>query len=134
MSGLTIGKIAQRAGVAIDTVRYYERSGLLPAAPRRDSGYRDFPANTVKRLRFIRRAKELGFTLEEIGELLALSSRRDVKAVKATAQSRLASVEQKLAELQRIRKGLRTLIEHCPGHGDAQHCPILNALQDGEDS
>ena len=74
MPGMTIGKIAAQADVAVDTVRYYERAGLLPEPPRRESGYREYPADAVKRLRFIRRAKALGFSLPEIGELLDLSS------------------------------------------------------------
>lgn len=129
MNGLTIGKVAEQAGVAVDTVRYYERSGLLPEPPRRDSGYRIYQADTVKRLRFIRRAKMLGFTLPEIGELLALSApRADVRKVKHAAQLKLELLDQKIAELERIRAGLRKLVAHCPGHGDSSDCPILNAL------
>jgi MerR family copper efflux transcriptional regulator len=131
-AGLTISRLAERAGVGIDTVRYYERAGLLPAPPRRASGYRDYPADAVRRLRFIRRAKELGFTLTEIGELLELSEPRDgkrgMRAVKRAAETKLAVVEHKLAELQRVRDGLQQLIEACPGHGPLQGCPILQAL------
>jgi DNA-binding transcriptional MerR regulator len=78
--------------------------------------------------RFIRRAKALGFTLEEIAALLALSGGRDVRAVKRAAQARLDDVERKLADLERVRAGLRTLIQACPGHGRAADCPILRAL------
>lgn len=133
-SPLTIGRLAERAGVGIDTVRYYERAGLLPAPPRRASGYRDYPADSVQRLRFIRRAKELGFTLTEIGELLELSAqhgeagKRGMRAVKTAAEDKLAVVDHKLAELQRVRDGLHQLIEACPGHGPLQDCPILQAL------
>ena len=134
MNGLKIGEVAQRSGVGIDTVRYYERSGLLPRAPRLASGYRDYPVDTIARLRFIRRAKGLGFTLDEIAELLALSGRRDVKSVKSAAQARLKTIEQKIAELKRIRAGLRKLVEACPGHGDPAHCPILSALGKENDS
>ncbi|MGH8505139.1 MAG: MerR family transcriptional regulator [Stenotrophobium sp.] len=132
MQTLTIGKLAQQAGVNIDTIRYYERSGLLPEPQRRASGYRDYSSDAVARLQFIRRAKALGFSLDDITELLSLSGRRDVKAVKAAAQARLQSVEQKISELQRIRKGLRTLIDACPGHGDADRCPIISALSQGK--
>lgn len=128
MQTLTIGKLAQQAGVNIDTIRYYERSGLLPEPQRRASGYRDYSSDAVARLQFIRRAKTLGFSLEEISELLNLSRRHDVKAVKAAAQSRLQSVELKITELQRIRKGLRELITACPGQGDPGDCPIIAAL------
>lgn len=130
----TIGVVAKRVGVAIDTIRYYEREGLLPEPERRASGYRSYGQGTIAQLRFIRRAKHLGFTLEEIRELLALSadSQRGVKAVKKRAQQRLAAIEQRIVELQRVRDGLAELVESCPGHGAPEHCPILRALTDEE--
>lgn len=129
---LTIGAVAKRVGVAIDTIRYYEREGLLPEPQRRASGYRSYDDSTITQLRFIRRAKDLGFTLEEIRELLALSAdrARGVKAVKQRAQQRLAAIEQRIAELQRVRDGLAQLVESCPGHGRPEDCPILRALSD----
>src|SRR5690348_4300413 len=132
---LTIGVVARRAGVGIDTIRYYEREGLLPPPLRRASGYRDYGNDTVERLRFIRRAKDLGFTLEEIRELLALSSDRErgVKSVKQRAQAWLGEVEQRIRELQRMKRGLRQLIDACPGHGALEHCPILRALGGEQD-
>lgn len=131
---ITIGAVARQAGVGIDTIRYYEREGLLPEPVRRASGYRDYGAGIVERLRFIRRAKELGFTLQEIRELLALSTDRErgVKSVKQRAEVRLGEVEQRIRELQRMKRGLKQLIEACPGHGPLEHCPILRALG-GED-
>lgn len=133
-SHITIGVVARQASVGIDTVRYYEREGLLPSPRRRASGYRDYDAGTVERLRFIRRAKDLGFTLEEIRELLALSTDRErgVKSVKQRAEARLGEVEQRIRELQRVKRGLKQLIDACPGHGALEHCPILRALG-GED-
>ena len=133
-ASLTIGTVAKRAGVPIDTIRYYEREGLLPEPLRRASGYRSYNESAIKRLRFIRRAKDLGFTLEEIRDLLALSSDRrgGVKAVRKRAEQRLADIEARIAELVRIRAGLQQLIEACPGHGDPEHCPILRALADEE--
>jgi len=133
-ASLTIGTVAKRAGVPIDTIRYYEREGLLPEPLRRASGYRSYNETAVRQLRFIRRAKDLGFTLDEIRDLLALSSDRrgGVKAVRKRAEQRLASIEARIAELTRIRKGLQQLIEACPGHGDPEHCPILRALADEE--
>lgn len=130
MAPMKIGTLAKRADVAIDTVRYYERQGLLPAPVRLASGYRDYDSDDVSRLRFIRRAKALGFTLAEIAELLALSARRegDMAGMKAAAQQKLLDVDAKLAELQRIRKGLTELVASCPGHGALEHCPILDAL------
>jgi len=131
---MKIGELAQRAGVSIDTVRYYERQGLLPAPERMASGYRRYDQGDVARLRFIRRAKALGFTLIEIQELLALSGRRgdDMGELKAAANEKLVDVEAKLAELMRIREGLRTLVASCPGHGALEQCPILNALAEDE--
>jgi MerR family copper efflux transcriptional regulator len=126
----TIGALARRAGVGIDTIRYYERENLLPKPVRRASGYRDYGAETIARLRFIRRAKDLGFTLEEIRELLALSTDRErgVQNVKRRAEARLGDVEQRIRELQRMRRGLKQLIDACPGEGALEHCPILRAL------
>jgi Zn(II)-responsive transcriptional regulator len=132
MTTLGIGQLARRAGVAIDTVRYYERNQLLAPAERLPSGYRRYGEGELKRLRFIRRAKVLGFTLEEIRELLSLSDERNVAKVRRAAERKLADIEQRVAELQRIRGGLRTLIEACPGHGRAEACPILNALNEEE--
>lgn len=127
---MTISRLAREAGVGIDTVRYYERAGLLPEPPRRASGYRDFPVATVQRLNFIRRAKALGFSLEEIRGLLQLSadSGRGVAGVKASAEAKLRVVDERIAELQRMRDGLRELVRACPGHGELQSCPILGAL------
>jgi MerR family copper efflux transcriptional regulator len=132
MESIGIGTLAKRAGVGIDTIRYYERSGLLDPKERLASGYRRYSELEVSRLRFIRRAQALGFTLKEVRELLALSAQRDVGRVKRTAQAKLADVEKRIAELQRVRKGLSTLIAACPGHGRAADCPILQALG-GED-
>lgn len=133
-SSLTIGSVARRVGVAIDTIRYYEREGLMPAPQRRASGYRSYGEAAVVQLRFIRRAKELGFTLEEIRDLLALSAdrQRGVKAVKQRAQHRLAAITRRIAELTRVRDALAELVASCPGHGKPEQCPILRALTDDE--
>jgi MerR family copper efflux transcriptional regulator len=129
-TALTIGRVAQSVGVAIDTIRFYEREGLLPEPKRRPSGYREYDQGTVARLRFIRRAKDLGFTLEEIRELLALSADRHggVEGVRERAAARLQAIEERIAELQRVRDGLSELVEACPGHGAPEDCPILKAL------
>lgn len=128
MTTYSIGELAKRAGVAIDTVRYYERGELLPPASRLASGYRRYGETELKRLQFIRRAKALGFSLDDIRTLLALSEQADVAQVKHTASVKLAEVDQRIAELQRVRDGLQALISACPGHGRAEACPILNAL------
>lgn len=132
MSNLSIGQLARHTGVAVDTVRYYERNGLLEPAGRLASGYRRYGEAELKTLRFIRRAKALGFTLEDIRGLLELSAERNVAKVKRAAQSKLADIEARIAELQRVRGGLHKLIAACPGHGRAEACPILNALNDEE--
>ena len=128
MSTFSIGQLAKHAAVGIDTIRYYERDGLLAPVARAPSGYRRYGEAELKRLRFIRRAKALGFTLDEIRELLALGGRRNVAKVKQLAQRKLARIEATIAELERVAQGLRTLVRTCPGHGRAEACPILNAL------
>jgi Hg(II)-responsive transcriptional regulator len=127
---MNIGQLARQAGVPIDTVRYYERQRLIPEPPRTASGYRQYGLDDVTRLNFIRRAKTLGFTLEEIGELMSLSGDLsiDMKGVKAAATKKLEVVEQRLAELARVRDALRELTEACPGHGALATCPIMAAL------
>lgn len=128
MTSIGIGTLAKRAGVRVDTVRYYERTGLLSPKSRLASGYRRYGEFELARLRFIRRAQTLGFTLKEVRELLVLSNRSDVARVKRAAQEKAADVERRIAALSRMRKGLLNLITACPGHGRAAQCPILNAL------
>jgi len=128
MNSIGIGMLAKRAGVRIDTIRYYEKSGLLSPASRLASGYRRYGDEQVSRLRFIRRAQELGFTLKDIRELLGLSTQRDVGKVKRAAERKLADVEARLAALTRVRDGLATLVDACPGHGRPADCPIVRAL------
>jgi MerR family transcriptional regulator, copper efflux regulator len=123
-----IGAAAKRAGMGIDTVRYYERAGLVKPLTRLQSGYRRYGETEVARLRFIKRAQALGFTLKEIGDLLKLSAQKDVARVKKSAQAKLADVDERIASLQRIRDGLAVLIEACPGHGRPEDCPILAAF------
>lgn len=129
---MQIGELAKRAGVAIDTVRYYEREGLVPKPPRQRSGYRRYEEDDVLRLRFIRRAKALGFTLEEIAGLLDLSARRtgDMSELKQAAELRLQALDARIAELERVRAGLLELVAICPGHGALTTCPILAALSE----
>lgn len=134
MDSIGIGTLAKRAGVSIDTVRYYERDGLLSPQSRLASGYRRYSELELARLRFIRRAQALGFSLKEVKELLALSKRRDVSRVKKAAQEKLADVEERIASLERVRKGLSSLIAACPGHGRVADCPILKALGEEESS
>ena len=134
MKTLTIGQVARSAGVGVETVRFYERQGLLEEPERRESGYRQYTEDVVAWLRFIRRAKELGFTLKEVRELIAL--RRDPSATRADvrrqAGTKIADIEAKIRDLQRMKEALLKLTAFCRGHGPASGCPILEAL-DGQD-
>ena len=127
---MKIGELAARARVGIDTVRFYERQGLLPAPRRQASGYRRYESDDLARLQFVRRAKTLGFRLVDTSELLALSALResDMAAMKFAALAKLADVESRLAEMTRVRDGLKGLVDACPGHGALGRCPILHAL------
>lgn len=130
MTGLTTSKLAAAAGVGVPTVRYYERRGLLPKAQRRASGYRDFDRADVQRIRFIRHAQALGFTLDEIAGLLRLrvAPGLDCAAVRARASTKLADVRARLTELERIRDALAKLVAACPARGPVTHCTILDTL------
>lgn len=134
MNGLTIGKLSKMAGVTNDTVRFYERYGLIDPASRSDSNYRLYHKEDARRLRFIRRAKELGFTLNEIKDLLALS--QDPKATKADIKNKtehkIEDIKRKIQDLARIQSALEQLVETCTGHGSAKDCPILQSLTDEE--
>jgi len=133
---LMIGEVAKRAGVGVDTVRFYEREGLIDEPPRRPSGYRQYPPDTVQRVRFIRRAKELGFTLPEVQELISLrdgGNGRRRKDVLALAQAKMNDIDQRLAKLQAMRSALYGLIESCACGQGRPSCPILEALNDPAD-
>lgn len=133
MASIGIGVLAKRAGVSIDTVRYYEREGLLEPHERLPSGYRRYGDKELARLRFVRRAQNLGFSLKETRELLDLSGQSDVATVKRLAQHKLEDIEARLADLNRIKNGLHELIQACPGHGLSDHCPILRAMTGASD-
>lgn len=134
MTGLTIGKIARSAGLAIETVRYYEREGLLEKPARTAAGYRNYRPDVVERLRFIRQAKELGFSLAEIKELLSLRMRPDTTCadIRKRARAKIAAVDRKIEDLQRIRQALERLAAACKGTGPTSECPILEALETRE--
>jgi Hg(II)-responsive transcriptional regulator len=131
-ASLTIGELAQAAGVGRETVRFYERKGLIADPPRTASGYRQYPHDSVARLRFIRRAKGLGFTLEEIADFLAL--RVDEAAacgtVEARARQKLEGIAQKLAELRRMKRALDRLVQACATREPTGDCPILEELEE----
>lgn len=133
--GLTIGQVARQAGITVETVRFYEKQGLLVAPQRTPAGYRLYAADTVKRLRFIKRAKEVGFSLKDIAELLEL--RREPGAscadVKVRAAHKIEEVDRRMRELQRIREALARMAIKCTGQGDLRECPILEALETDEE-
>ncbi len=126
---MNIGEAASASGVTAKMIRYYEGTGLIPGAARKDSGYRQFNERDVEKLRFIRRARDLGFSLERIGTLLALWGDRSRRSadVKALARQYIGELDRDIANLQSIRKQLAELAEHC--HGDGRpDCPILEGL------
>lgn len=127
---MTIGQVAREAGVGVETIRFYERKGLIPEPPRRLSGYRQFPRDTVNHLRFIKRAKALGFTLKEIRELLSLrvAPGTTCRQVKVRADAKLTDIESKIADLQRMKRALKKLVASCASEGPIDSCPILRAM------
>lgn len=131
MAVMQIGEVARRAGVGVDTVRFYEREGLIEEPPRRPSGYRQYPAETIPLIRFIKRAQDLGFTLREVEELISLKDGDGTRKreVRARAEAKLRDIDQKLARLQAMRSALWGLLEAC-ACGKKPSCPILEALNE----
>jgi Hg(II)-responsive transcriptional regulator len=134
MTILSIGQVAKRAGVGVETVRFYEREGLLEEPPRWVSGYRQYSEQVVTRLHFIKRAQQLGFSLKEISELLQLrvDAQTSCDQVKQRTEAKLAEVERKMVELQRMRQALLQVASLCTGEGPASTCPMLEALDQAE--
>jgi Hg(II)-responsive transcriptional regulator len=136
MKTLTIGQVAKHTGIGVETVRFYEREGLLEEPERRPSGYRQFDEGIITRLRFIRGAKELGFTLNEIKELLSLKLDPSTTCadVKVRAEIKIADIDAKIRSLKRMKEALGKLTKACSGRGTTSNCPILDALDDKEDA
>ena len=128
---LTIGKVARAAGVSVETVRYYQRSGLVPEPPRPAGGVRRYAGETVARLRFIKRAQELGFTLAEVRRLLALGDPQSCSKARALAANKLELVRARIADLERMRATLESLIERCDTVRGKVACPIIASLSAG---
>ncbi len=130
MEGLKVGEVAKHAAVNLQTIHYYEREGLLPRPPRTASNYRVYSQGAVRRVRFIKRAQELGFTLRDIKELLALRAAPRICCadVRQQATAKLQDIEEKIGTLQGMRKALTKLIGECSGKGPITQCPILEAL------
>ncbi len=122
--GFTIGKLAQNAGVGVETVRYYQRRGLL-AEPPAMGGYRRYDANHLERLNFIKRAQGVGFTLEEIGELMTLNDTRDHRLARSLASEKIRSIEARIDQLTKVADALRHLVRECECGGQEMPCPII---------
>lgn len=132
MSVFRIGQVAKQAGVSVEAVRFYESQALIPEPPRTTSGYRQYPAETVQRVRFIQRAQDLGFSLKDIHTLLTLRNDPNTKCaeIKTQALRKIAEVDRKAFDLARIRDALASLVAQCEAEADLSECPILDALDE----
>ncbi len=124
---LTIGKLAKLAGVGIETIRYYQHRGLLPV-PQTLGAYRHYPVALAGRIHFVKRAQELGFSLEEVAELLSLEDGIERGAIRRIAKERLLQIQTKLNDLTRMKKALSHLVKECEHTGKEQPCPIIGTL------
>jgi MerR family mercuric resistance operon transcriptional regulator/MerR family gold-responsive transcriptional activator of gol and ges genes len=132
---LKIGQVAAEASVNVQTVRYYERVGMLPVPPRTAGGYRQYDADAVKRIRFIKHAQALGFSLREIRDLLALRVRHGAACatVERKARSKIALIDDKLRELARLRRTMEGLVASCHARKTTAECPVLEILEQDDD-
>ena len=132
MDGMTIGRLAREAGVHVETVRYYERRRLLERPPEPSSGYRIYSRKVIRRIRFIKRAQELGFTLNEIRDLmdLRLAPEASCRDVRDKAAAKIESIDAKIQQLRSMRAALEGLTAACSGRGSVEECPILASLAD----
>lgn len=131
---MLIGELADAAGVGVETIRFYEREGLLPEPPRSEAGYRLYDTDAVRRVLFIRKAKDLGFTLSETKDLLELrvSDTSACDDVAERARRKIATVEERIRELRRVRRVLHDLVETCAAQTETSDCPILEVLDHHE--
>ena len=130
MEKLTIGQLAKKANVNLETIRYYERRGLVPEPPRNKSGYRQYSLEALNRTRFIKRTQALGFSLKEIDELLSLRIEPDTTCgdVKARVEAKITDIDEKIADLEQMREALLKMATQCTSKGPIGKCPILEAL------
>ncbi len=135
MKGLSIGEVAKKSNVNIETIRYYERRGLISEPPRSESGYRIFPLETVERIKFIKRSQELGFSLDEIEKLLAITEDEehfDSKEILDFTTQKIRDIEFKIHDLEKMKVALEDLSAQCPGSGNLIcKCPIVETLSKG---
>lgn len=127
---LRIGEVAKKSYVGVETVRFYEREGLITLPKRTVSGYRQYPESVIKQIQFIQHAKTLGFSLKEIGELIKLKNTRDARctSIKETAKAKITNIQEKIDALERMKIALQPLIARCRASDPISDCPILNAL------
>ena len=127
---MKIGDLAAQTGVSVQAVRFYERSGLLPEPRRTQAGYREYGIHDVHRLRFVHRAKELGFTLSEVRELLDLrvDPHRTADDVRERAQLKIQATQAKIRDLKRIEQALQRLVDRCEAHGSPDECALMHAI------
>jgi len=131
---LNRGQLAQAAQVNIETLRYYERRGLIPIPSRSPANYRRYPRHTIDRVRFVKHAQDLGFSLDEIKELLSLRATRGLKSgeVKRRAAKKIQEITDRIHALERIRGALNQLVSQCSGDGPVERCTILHAIETGD--
>lgn len=129
---MTIGQVAKQAGVNVQTIRFYERKGLVTPVGRRASGYRQYTPDAVRRIRFIKHAQEIGFSLREMEELLSLRVDPGMTCadVRTRAEEKVIEVESKILNLQHMQRALQVLVDQCDGHGPVSACPIIEALDE----
>ena len=132
MTKFTIGRVAEAAGVGVETIRFYERRGLIAQPTPVKTSFREYPESAANRIRFIKRAQELGFTLSEVAELLSLSEKSGAtrKSVKELAAKKLLLIREKLEDLRHMEVTLSKLVEDCSGKGPLEGCPIIEAVTD----
>lgn len=129
---LKIGEVAKNSQVGVETVRFYEREGLIALPKRNESGYRQYPESVIKQIQFIQHAKSLGFSLKEIGELIKLKSTSGAscKTIKAAAKAKITDIQEKIDALERMKMALQPLVARCKSSDPISDCPILNALDE----
>jgi MerR family mercuric resistance operon transcriptional regulator len=129
-ASFTIGDLAKAADVGVETVRYYERRGLVPQPGRGAGAFRRYGSGHVDRIRFIKRGQALGFSLEEVGSLLELEDGTDRRSIRRIASARIEETRRRIADLQRIERVLSHLLHECEAHSKAPRCPIISAIAD----
>lgn len=127
---MKIGEVARQVGLTVETIRYYEKQGLIVTPERNASGYRQYSADIIQHLSFIKQAKKLGFSLKEIKELLVIRDTPGVscKEVREQAREKIAGIRRKIADLQKIENDLMALVSRCPGQGPLKKCPIIGPM------